>query len=230
MLADAAPIAAALKSLLDSAAGTTCLDPGDREMLTSRVKLIEFVAYEKSFEHLLADGRAAIRGGHPEALAPLLKTAGTLMSELRKRGLDQAAYDGLKEKLVILRETAIPGSSIKAKTHRTELGPKPFDMEQRMFVRYTDPSLFVTIAGHCYRTVDWSLGGLLLAAVEHSPAPVGGMVSVQMKVESCPLRTDLAKIVRHNGESQELALQFRRFGAALMAIKKDCAALGIDPC
>ena len=226
---DPVRINASLKTLLDSAAGVPCLNPSDRESLAARVKTIGFVAFERTFEHVLAAGRAVIRGNDPKALAPLMKMAGDLIGELRKIGLDQAGCDSLKEKLQILRETAHPGESTKAKAAKIDLGPKAYAGERRMFVRYTDPSLFVTFAGHCFRSVDWSLGGMLLTGVEHLPAAIGHTLAVKLKVEGGKLHDGLGKIVRYNEDRKELALQFRRFDPVLLAIKKECMALGIEP-
>lgn len=228
-LPDPAFVARHLKGMLDKAAEAESLMPEDREMLILRARIIERTVYERAFEQLLSDGRAAIRSNKKEALGPLLKTAADYTGELRKRGMRQDSIDGLKEKIEILRHTSRAGESEKAKAPGKDLGPKRYANDQRMFVRYTDPSLVVEIGGRRYQTVDWSLGGALIAGIERLPMPIGKVLIIKIKVEGGPFHQERATIIRHDPDAKVLALQFRRFGSSLVAIKRACESLGMDP-
>jgi hypothetical protein len=226
---DPAFLARHLKMMVDRATEAECLTPDDRQSLTLRTKALELTAYERAFDQLLIDGRAAIRGNHKEALGALLKTAADHMAELRKRGMGVDGITSLKEKIEILRQTSHAGDSEKAKAPEKDIGPKPFANDRRMFMRYGDPSLIVEIAGRRFQTTVWSLGGALIAGVERLPAPIGKLILVKIKVEAGHLLEERATIVRHDAEKKEFALQFRRFGSSLIAIKRECESLGMDP-
>jgi hypothetical protein len=225
-----AALAAQLKSMVDKAGTTQCLTGDDRKMLAERSKALSFTAYERALEQLMGQGREAIRGNDQDAMAPLLKGIADHMGELRKLGLSAEDAESLKQKIEILRQTSHAGDSEKAKKAEKDTGPRPYLNDRRMFVRYTDPTLIVVIGGRRYLTVDWSLGGARVGGVERCPGAIGALVSVRIKVEGGPLHEEKVTIVRYDENSKELALQFRRFGSSLVAIKRECAAIGLDPC
>lgn len=224
-----AKISSQLKSLLDAATAAECLRTEDKLELAERARTIEFIVYERGFEQVLAWGRAAIRKGDPNALTPLVKTATDLIAGLRKLGMNPAGCEGLKEKLALMKETAAAGDSKKAKADQRDTGPKRFENDHRSFVRYVDPSLIVEIGGRQYRTADWSLGGILLSDVAQPIGAVGTLVTLKIKVEGGKLHEERATIVRYDTEKNCVALQFRRFGSALVTIKRECEGLGLDP-
>jgi hypothetical protein len=226
---DAHGIARAFKALVDGAAKADYLGNEDRQTLTDRARAIEFVAYERAFDQVLASGRGAIRSGDKAAYSDVLKQANEVIAELRKRGLDQHGYESLKEKIELLRETASPGTSEKAKADEKDSGPKAYANDRRSFMRYTDPPLIVEVGGRRYMTADWSLSGVMIRGIEHAPGHVGGQITIRLKVEAGRAHEERVTIVRYVADKQELALQFRRFGSALVMIKKECEHLGVEP-
>jgi hypothetical protein len=223
-----AKMSAHLKSMLDAAGVAECLNVADRLTLAERSKAIEFTVYERAFEQVLVWARGAIRKGNTNAVASFTKTATDIIGGLRKLGLDAAGCDSLKEKLALLRETAAAGDSKKAKADQRDTGPKRYENDRRSFVRYVDPSLVVEMGGKRYQTVDWSLGGLLVGEIELKGA-IGSLVTIKVKVEGGNIYEERATIVRYDADKQQLALQFRRFGSALVKIKRECEGLGLDP-
>ena len=227
---DPATLASHLKSLVEKAGEAQCLTGEDRKLLTERTKALSFTAYERALEKLLQAGREAIRRNDKDALTAALKGVGDHMGELRKLGLSAENAASLKEKVEILRQTSHAGESEKAKKAEKDKGPPAYLNDRRTFVRYSDPTLVFVIGGRRYLTIDWSLGGARIGGVEQSPGTVGALVSVKLKVEGGKLYEDKATIVRYDPDSKELAVQFRRFGSCLVAIKRECAAMGLDPC
>jgi hypothetical protein len=228
-IADPAGLAVQLAALVEKAGEVQCLTADDRRFLAERTKAISFTAYERALEHLMHEGREAIRHDKKDALAPLLKGIADYMGELRKLGLRAEDSESLKEKIEILRQTSHAGNSEKAKKPERDTGPAPYVNDRRMFMRYTDPNLIVAIGGRRYLTVDWSLGGARIGGIEQCPGAIGALIAVKLKVEGGHLHEEKATIIRYSQDSKELSLQFRRFGSSLVTIKRECVAIGLDP-
>ena len=225
-----AALAAQLKSMVEKAAEVPCLTGDDRKLLAERSKALSFTAYERALEQMLQQGREAIRRNDKDAMAPLLKGIADHMGELRKLGLSAEDAESLKQKVEILRQTSHAGDSEKAKKAEQDTGPCAYANDRRMFVRYTDPTLIVVIGGGRYLTVDWSLGGARVGGIERCPAAPGSLIAIKIKVEGGRLHEEKVTVVRYDEDRKELALQFRRFGSALVTIKRECAAIGLEPC
>lgn len=95
--------------------------------------------------------------------------------------------------------------------------------EKRRDRRQLSPALEVTLDGSRYRTVDWSLGGLLLADYFGPLAPgdeVSGIVQVLADLSTYPFK---AVVVRRDSALGQLALNFTEVSnsafSALEAIK-----------
>ena len=228
-VADPAALTRKLNQIVDLANTADCLETADKRELMLRGKAISLSAYERAFEDLLAQGRNAIRAGDNDTMKALPKTAVDYLGELRKLGMGQDGIDSLKEKLEILRQTSHAGESEKAKAPEKNTGPKAYAGERRMFVRYTDPALTVELGGKSVQTLAWSLGGALIGEIEKLPAPIGKPFTVTVRVEGGKRHQEQATVVRFDVETKLLALQFRRFGSALAAVKRECEALGLDP-
>ncbi len=228
-VADPAALVGKLTKIVEFANAAECLETGDKLELTLRGKAMSLAAYERAFEAMLGRGREAIRKSDKETIMALPKMAVAYLGELRKLGMGQDGIASLKEKLEILRQTSHAGESEKAKAPEKETGPKPYVGERRMFMRYTDPVLTIELGGRTAQTLAWSLGGAVLGEIEKLPAPIGKPFTITVKAEGGRRHQEQATVVRFDAETKLLALQFRRFGSALAAVKRECESLGLDP-
>lgn len=148
--------------------------------------------------------------------------------KLKKLELDEPSCERLQEKLELLLQTDRAGDSAEAKRDEA-IDARPYQSDQRLFVRYTDPSLIVQIGKTRHRSVDWSLGGLLLAGVERSPADIGAPVLLHFGVPGGKVHEDRATVVKHKTDDKLLALQLRRFGSEMVNLKQEMKSRGILP-
>jgi hypothetical protein len=217
-----------LQGILDASADAACLAQEDRVQLADRARAIARTGYLRFFEHLLEIGRAVVRGESDLPLESVIATAENLMAKLRKLHLDEAGFEGLQEKLEILMETGKRGDSAEAKREEA-IDSKPYKPDQRLFVRYTDPPIIVQLGSGRYRSVDWSLGGLLIGGIGQSPGDSGTPVTLRFCVPGGKVYEDKATVVKHKPLDKLLAVQLRRFGSAMVTLKKEIDSKGIVP-
>jgi hypothetical protein len=217
-----------LQTILDVAADAECLSDEDRARLAERSRAIARTAYMRFFEHVLDLGRKVIRGESDYALDSVIATGERILRKLEKLQLDAESAARLQEKLELLLQTDRRGDSAEAKREEAIDG-RPVQCDQRLFVRYTDPTLVVQIGKTRHRSVDWSLGGVLIANVDRPPADIGTPVLLQFGVPGGRVHADRATIVKHKTEDKLLALQLRRFGSEMVTLKQEIEARGILP-
>ena len=226
---DPAEIARHLKLMVDAAKQADCFIREDIRALTRRAEEIERTAYERFLDHVLELARTAARREGGLELPPLLKAINEIVAQLRRLGIDAEASERLKTKLGILRDTSAAGKSAKAKNFKLTGPTQSYKGDHRLYVRYRDPALHIVLHGRRYQTVDWSLGGLLIGEVESLFAPIGTLIELRIGIEESQMHAERATIVRFSANRHELALQFRRFGSAMINIKRECEALGLTP-
>jgi hypothetical protein len=225
---DPGEVARYLKAIIAAAEKAECLTDDDREGFAYRAVYIERLSYERFLDHILELMRNAVRSGNKIDLPPLLTAFNEVIGHLRRLGLDDDGFARLKTKLMILLETAAPGGQQpRAQPEPVKLGN--FQGDARLYVRYVYPQLTVVIGRKKFLTADWSLGGLLVDDIEHAPAPDGTLLTVHMGIEGGKLHEEQANIVRHWDKRKQLALRFRRFGSAMIAIKREAERRGMEP-
>jgi hypothetical protein len=217
-----------LQAILDVAADADCLAEEDRTRLAERARGIGRTAYIRFFEHVLDQGRKVIRGESDYSLDSLIATGERILAKLQKLELDEASAARLEEKLELLLQTDRAGDSAEAKRDEAIDG-RPYQSDQRLFVRYTEPALVVQIGKARHRSVDWSLGGVLLGGVERSPVEIGAPVLLQFGVPGGRVHEDRATVVKHKSDDKLLALQLRRFGSEMVSLKQEIEARGLLP-
>jgi hypothetical protein len=92
--------------------------------------------------------------------------------------------------------------------------------EGRRFKRFVSPVLLVWIAGHAYRTMDWSIGGLMLAGSAGSFAP-GAELLLRLRVEGLPGHVpfeDRALLVRRDAADGWFSLRFKSGTSATLKV------------
>jgi hypothetical protein len=217
-----------LQGILDMAADAACLAEEDRVMLADRARAIGRTAYMRFFEHVLEVGRACIRGENEMSIDSIINTAETLMRKLKKLHLDEEGLEGMQEKVELLLQTGKRGDSAEAKQDM-EFDATPYKPDQRLFMRYVDPPVVVQVGKSRYRSVDWSLGGLLIGGIEESPGDAGTPIMLRFCVPGGKVYEDRATVVRHKALDKQLSLQLRRFGSAMVTLKKEIEEKGVVP-
>ena len=217
-----------LQAILDAAADADCLAEEDRTELAERCRSIGRTAYLRFFEHVLELGRKVIRGESDYNFDSVVRTGELLLTKLKKLQEDEESLQRLQEKLELLLQTGRRGDSAEAKQDEAIDG-RPLTNDQRLFMRYTEPCLIVQLGKTRYRSLDWSLGGLLIGGVERLPAEVGAPVLLQFGVPGGKVHEDRATIVKHKSLDKQLALQLRRFGSEMVNLKQEIESRGIAP-
>ena len=104
--------------------------------------------------------------------------------------------------------------------------------ETRRFKRYSAPSLWVSVDGLHYRTLDWSIGGLSLVGTK-TDLPPGREVKVTLAANTRetqpPIFADRAMVVRCDRETGRLTLQFRNSASATLKILEHLSRKKIEP-
>jgi len=104
--------------------------------------------------------------------------------------------------------------------------------ETRRFKRYGAPSLWVSVEGLHYRTIDWSIGGLSLVGAK-TGLPPGREVRVTLAANTRepqpPIFADRAMVVRCDREAGRLSLQFRNSASATLKILEHLSRKKVEP-
>jgi hypothetical protein len=102
--------------------------------------------------------------------------------------------------------------------------------EVRRFKRFVSPVLLVGIGGHAFRTMDWSIGGLLLAGSAGELAP-GMEVPLKLMVETlrhAPFE-DRAVLVRRDAADGWFSLRFKSGASATLKVLELLSRCRISP-
>src|SRR5258708_18020992 len=209
------------------------LSQPDKTEIRDRARQTKLRTYEKYLDHLLETTMAATRDkDRQKEKNDLLKEWNETLTIAIRLGTTQALKDTVKERLDIIRQTTVAGDSSKAKEaadreakRRETVHPQ----EHRTFTRWRDPPLVVVIDGRTYTTVDWSLGGLLVADIPDRGWQPRQQVDIKVGLSADKLHAERIEIVRYIPETSRLAIKSRRFASVLMQIKRERDAAGRDP-
>src|SRR5258708_4169012 len=179
-----------------------------------RCKLLLRQAYEMSVNLYLDDATAAVRGGDEERKNKLIAKAKEHYALALRTGANEDFKLAVRRKLEMIGMTSPAGTSEKAKKAAEDEAAKPQPVskapngvERRRCIRYNDPLITATIAGTRYKTVNWSIRGLLIEGY-HGPLVVGDKVTVGVAWEgSKEAGLSPARVVRRAEETSLLAVE-----------------------
>ena len=138
---------------------------------------------------------------------------------------------------VVLAPSATSPLAIVSRPDRRQRDSCPLGQERRSghqarrFKRYASPVLLVLIHGRAFRTMDWSIGGLLLAGVPEDVAD-GSEITLHVRVEAmrdqAPLE-DRALVVRVNAAAGCTSLRFKTGTSATLKLLELLSRNRISP-
>jgi hypothetical protein len=226
-------LAKRLETMVEASNKTEVLTHDDKSAIRDRARSITLRAYEKYLDSLLERAMAATRDRQrQDEKTALLKEVNEIVSAVSRLGTTQALKDSVKERLGIIRETSAAGDSTKAKeaAEREALRKEATHQnEHRTFTRWRDPPLVVMVEGRAFTTVDWSLGGLLIADIPDRGWQPGQQLDIKIGLDAAKLHAERIEIVRYIAEGNRLAIKVRRFASVLMQIKRECDMAGLEP-
>jgi len=198
----------------------------------AKMVLIERESYTLHVSTLLDKAIEDARAGDEKAKGLHLTRARTFFSTALKLGAGEELKESVRKKIEIVLSTSASGTSERAKKNTTsisDLKTVAEDQKLRRFTRFSDPGLIVGIGVHSYKTVDWSLGGLLVADFTMDLFP-DTQVLLTISIEDddfkhkCP-----GHVVSIDAGKQTLAIRFDSGASALLPIMDRCRKLGITP-
>lgn len=203
-----------------------------RRNCETKMVAIERESYTRHVSLLLDRAIEEARTGDEKAKGQHLTAARTFFSVALKLGAGEEFKESVRKKIEIVLATSASGTSERAKKHTTstaDLRTVAEDQKLRRFTRFADPRLVVGIGVQNYKTVDWSLGGLLVANFTMDLFP-DTPVLLTLSIEDddfkhkCPSR-----VVAIDAGKQTLAIRFDAGASALLPIMDRCRKLGITP-
>jgi hypothetical protein len=226
-----------LDRMVEASEATDVLNPSDKVDIRDRARAIKLKAYQGHIDVLLEQAMNASRDKDRQGeRGEILRLVNDAFNNAARLGLAAPIKQGIKDRLDIIRQTSAAGDSTTAKanaereaTREASRSDAGHPREQRTFTRWRDPSLVVTIAGRPFGTVDWSLGGALIADVENRGWRCGQTIDVKIGLERDKLYADKMVVVRYIAEQRCLAIRARRFASVLMQVKRDCDRMRIEP-
>jgi hypothetical protein len=226
------PVVAHLDKMVEVSKKTLVLNPADKTDIIDRTRRTKLKIYTTFLDHLLSQCMEAARDRDrfPERDALLLR-----INDIFSKAVNLGAHDGLrtsvKEQLDIIRQTSPAGDSSTAKKDAERdakrAQPAAHPRERRMFARWRDPALVVLIDGRPYKSVDWSLGGILIALEQAGPWTPGQCLDVKVGIEPTRLLDEKVEVLR--ADTSRMVVKSRRFASALMEIKRACDRDGNPP-
>jgi len=209
------------------------LTNADKTDIRDRARALKLRSYERYLDSLLERTMAATRDRTAQDVkVELLKEVNEIFSSAVRFGTSQAVKDSVKERLEIIRQTSATGDSRKAKEdaeREAQRKEATHQNEHRTFTRWRDPPLTVMIEGRAYTTIDWSLGGLLIADVPERNWQPGLVLDVKIGLDAAKAHPEKVEVVRYMAEEKRLAVKVRRFASVLMQVKRECDAAGLEP-
>jgi hypothetical protein len=203
-----------------------------RRACETKMVAIEREAYTRNVSGLLDRAIEGARAGDEKAKAQHLTQARSYFAIALRLGAGEEFKETVRKKIEIVLATTATGTSERAKKTPTKLSDTKAvadDQKLRRFTRFADPRLTVGIGTQNYQTVDWSLGGLLVANFTMDLFP-DTQILLTISIESddfkhkCPSR-----VVSIDSGKQTLAVRFDAGASALLPIMDRCRKLGITP-
>ncbi len=233
--ADRAPdtLADRLDRMVDISGKSDVLTPQDKRDIQDRVRTIKLKLYETHINVLLEQAMVVTRDKDRQTeRGEVLRRVNDVFTVAVRLGIREAITRGIKDRLDIIQQTSAAGDSTKAREmadREAALIERSHPREHRTFTRWRAPPLIIAIDGRRYGTIDWSLGGALLEAVENRGWKCGQAIDVKVGLPDGKLHADKMVVVRYSPNDKRLAIRSRRFASVLMQAKRDCDAAGIEP-
>lgn len=222
-----------LDRMVDISAKSDVLSNADKVVIRERVRLIKLKAVVRYVDHLLNSAMEAARDKDRQLeKQELFKKINETFTVAIRLGASDSVKQSVKDRLDIIKQTTAAGDSSKAKLAAERDAARlqqTHPNEQRTFTRWRDPELVVVIDGETYTTIDWSLGGMLVAEVDDRDWAPGQPIDVKVGLTPDKLYSERIEVVRYIRDTRRLAVKCRRFASVLMQLKRDCDADGIEP-
>jgi hypothetical protein len=226
-------LAKRLESMVELSNKAEMLSQTDKNDIRDRAVALSLKAHEKYLDVLLERTMAATRDKTRQTeKVELLKEINEIFNVAARLGTSQKIKDSVKERLEIIKQTSASGDSAKAKDAAEREAARRttgHQNEHRTFTRWRDPPLVVVIDGRTYTTVDWSLGGMLIADFPDRGWAPGQPFDVKLGIEGGKVYAEKMEVVRYLADDKRLAVKTRRFASVLMQVKRDCDAAGMEP-
>lgn len=212
-----------LDGMADIAAESDVLAPTDLFAFRERIRLVKLRAYQKHIDVLLEQAMAATRDKtRQQERGELFRQMNEALNMAARLGIDATIKQGILDRLEITAKA-------DADRDAARFDPVQHRREHRTFSRWRQPPLVVAINGRSFNTVDWSLGGALLAEVEDFAWKCGQSIEVGIGLSAGKLHADKMVVVRYSPEQKRLAIRSRRFASVLMQVKRECETAGMEP-
>ena len=204
-------------------------------------KAIQRNAYQLSVDTLIREAERKGHAGDDKGRNEVLTKAKAHFAKAVRFGADEEFRAGVERRVQAALMTSAEGvdeRTKKANARKLEIhdkpGPKPpGGIERRRAIRYMDPVLTVDIAGHRYRTVNWSIRGVLLETYRGElGASAGERLKLEVRCEDIPDHAPVravAHVVRLDKDRSALALAFPDMSEAIIELCHAMKAAGIQP-
>jgi hypothetical protein len=203
-----------------------------RRSFEARMVAIELEAYTRRVSILLDRAIEEARAGDQKAKGQDLAAAREYFAVALKLGAGEEFKETVRKKIEIVLATTASGTSIKAKQNTTSLSDMRAVSEVqklRRFTRFTSPVMLVGIGTQNFKTLDWSLGGLLVGNFTTDLFPdtqVGLTISID---EDDFTHKCVSRVVAVDSGKQTLAVRFEAGASALLPIMDRCRKLNLTP-
>lgn len=204
-------------------------------------KSIQRDAYELSVDTLIREAERKGHAGDNQGRNEVLNRAKVHFAKAVRFGADEEFRAGVERRVQAALMTSADGvdeRTKKANARKLEIhdkpGPKPpKGIERRRAIRYMDPVLTVTIAGHRYHTINWSIRGLLLEAYRGELAlAAGARLKLEVRCDDLPGHVPLravARVIRIDKDRLALAIAFPDMSEAVIDLCHALKEAGIQP-
>lgn len=204
-------------------------------------KSIQRNAYQLSVDTLIREAERKGHAGDDKGRNEVLTKAKAHFAKAVRFGADDEFRSGVERRVQAALMTTADGvdeRTKKANARKLEIretgGPKPpGGIERRRAIRYMDPVLTVEIAGHRYRTVNWSIRGLLLETYRGElMVSAGTRLKLDIRCEDIPdhrIVHAVAHVVRLDKDRHALAVTFPEMSEAIIELCHALKAAGIQP-
>lgn len=199
------------------------------------LKVIRRDCYQRSVTRLLTQALAAAQAEDLERRNTLMGEAKANMSTALSLGVDQEFKTSVQRKVDVILMTSARGTDEKARA-AGNASPEPDrpvrgapdGVERRRSVRYDDPVLEVLLNDQRGQTVNWSIGGLLVAGIAVPPSP-GHRARITVWYEGVGSRVRLAGNIVDIRPNGDVALAFKAMVPELLDLLHALRSEGIAP-
>jgi len=204
-------------------------------------KSIQRNAFQLSVDTLIRDAERKGHAGDDKGRNEVLTKAKIHFAKAVRFGADDEFRSGVERRVQAALMTTADGvdeRTKKANARKLEIretsGPKPpGGVERRRAMRYADPVLTVEIAGHRYRTINWSIRGMLLETYKGElMVSFGTRLKLDIRCEDIPdhpVARGIAHVVRVDRDRNALAVTFPEMSEAIIALCHAMKGAGIQP-